>query len=85
MISNTEHLMNLCVLSSNGMVQKNHMPDPSPRLLKVKLNDSPLIMIVHMNTFACKGKCLGILCIIFFNCTLIVEIHNCRLLSDVSS
>ena len=37
MIHAIGHLMNLCVLSSNGMVQKKHVLDPRPRLLKTKL------------------------------------------------
>ena len=48
------HLMNLCVLSSNGTVQKKQVSDPSPRLFKAEPNGSPLIMTLHMNTFAQK-------------------------------
>ena len=48
--------MNLCVLSSNGVVQKKLVLDPSPHLFKVKPNMSPLIMTLHMNNFAQSGK-----------------------------
>ena len=50
------HLMNLCVLFSNEMVQKEHMSDPSPRLFKVEPNGSLPIMTLQMNTFARNGK-----------------------------
>ena len=48
--------MNLCVLSSNGMVQKKHVPDPSPRLFKIEPNGSLPIMTLQMNTFARNGE-----------------------------
>ena len=50
------HLMNLCILSSKGMVQKKHVLDTSPRLFKVEPNGSPPIMTLHMNPFAQNGK-----------------------------
>mgnify|MGYP007069673818 CR=1 FL=1 len=48
--------MNLCALSSNGMVQKKLVPDPSRRLFKAVPNGSPPIMTLHMNNFAQNGK-----------------------------
>ena len=56
MIHAIGHLINRCVLSSNRMVQKKHMLDPSPHLFEAKLNGSPPIMPLHMNTFAWSGK-----------------------------
>ena len=50
------HLMNLCVLSSNGTMQKKQMLDPSPRLFEVKPNGSPPITTLHMITFGQNGK-----------------------------
>jgi hypothetical protein len=50
------HLMNLCVLSSNGTMQKKQVPDPSPHLFKAEPNGSPPIMTLHMNTFARNGR-----------------------------
>ena len=50
------HLMNICVLSSNGTMQKKQVPDPSPRLFKDEPNGSPPIMTLHMNTFAGNGR-----------------------------
>ena len=50
------HLMNLCVLSSNKMVLKKQVCDPSPHLFKVEPNGSPAITSLHMNTFAQNGK-----------------------------
>ena len=56
MIHAIGHLMNLCVLSSNRMVQKKQIPDPSLRLFKDEPNGSPPIMTLHMNTFARNDK-----------------------------
>ena len=47
--------MNLCVLSSNGMVQKKHILDPSPHLFKAKPNGSSPIMTLHMNEDICRN------------------------------
>ena len=44
------HFMTLCVLSSDEMVQKKHIPDPSPRLLKVELDGSPTN---HDSSYGC--------------------------------
>ena len=49
-------IMNLCVLSSNWMMKKKHVTDPSPRLFNVEPNEDPPILILHMNTFARNGK-----------------------------
>ena len=44
--------MNLCVLSSNGMVQKKNVFDPGSHLFKVEPNEGPPIMTtLHKNTF----------------------------------
>ena len=50
------HLMNLCILFSNGLVQKQHIPNPKPRLLKLGPDRSPPIMTLHINTFARNAK-----------------------------
>ena len=56
MVHDIGHLMNLCVLSSNGMVQKKQTPDPSPHLFKPERNGSPPMMTLRMNTFARNDK-----------------------------
>ena len=48
------HLMNLWVLSSNGMVQKKQASDPSLRLFKAEPKESSPIMTLH--TFARNGR-----------------------------
>ena len=40
------------LLSSNGMVQKKHLLDPSPHFFKAKPNACPPMTSLHMNTFA---------------------------------
>ena len=56
MVHDIGNLMNLCVLSSNGTVQKKQVSDHSPHLFKAEPNESPPIVTLHMNTLAQNGR-----------------------------
>ena len=48
MICAIRHSMNLCILSSNGVVQTKCVADPCAHLFKVKPNRTPPITTLHM-------------------------------------